>query len=384
MLARQQVVVDHLAQQGVAEAVEAVLARGHDVAGHGLAQGRAQPRRVHAAGVRQQRLVQAAPGREHPQDLLRVLAQALDPHHQRVAQGRWHRPAPVQPGGQQLLGEERVALAAHPEPFHEGSVGRSAEDVRELLPQLFPGERQQLDAPRRRVALQLGEQRPQRVAAMQLVGPVGGHHQQALRGEAAGEERQERARGAIGPVDVLDREDQGLLATERVEQRQQRLEQPALSGVVALGALRRLGFGRGKPGDQRPELAPHGLGESGRYGVLLPCQWAESRYKRCVRELAFAELDAVSADHTRGRVTIARAQLKLNEKPGLAYARFTRYEDYGGPSGCRVGQSGFQLRELDPAAYYSCAHDPGRHDPSIALVPAVPIPRRGGWGSWRR
>ena len=71
--------------------------------------------------------------------------QALDAHHQRVAQRRRQRPAAVEAGGQQLLGEERVALAAGVQALDQRRLGLAAEDVRELQRQLLARERLQLD-----------------------------------------------------------------------------------------------------------------------------------------------------------------------------------------------------------------------------------------------
>ena len=64
----------------------------------------------------------------------------------------------------------------------------------------------------------LGEQRTQRVAAVQLVRPVGRHHQHALAAQGRGQVDQERARGAVGPVQVLDRQQQPVLAREQLQQ----------------------------------------------------------------------------------------------------------------------------------------------------------------------
>jgi len=57
-------------------------------------------------------MVEPAPGRQQPQHLLGGVGQPLDAHHERVAQGGGQAAAPVEAGRQELLGEERVALAA--------------------------------------------------------------------------------------------------------------------------------------------------------------------------------------------------------------------------------------------------------------------------------
>jgi hypothetical protein len=72
-------------------------------------------------------------------------------------------------GQQQLLGEERVALAAGEDVVDQprGRVG--AEQAGELLGQLGAGEAGQLQPPHAAVARQLAEQPAQRVQAVQLV-----------------------------------------------------------------------------------------------------------------------------------------------------------------------------------------------------------------------
>ena len=132
-LAGQQVVVDDLAQQRVAEPVAAALVGDDDVARRSP---RAARRAARAASSplasASSSWSSAAPAAEQPQQLLRGSAEALDAQHQRVAQRRRQRAAPVEPGGQQLLGEQRVALAARVEAVDELGVGRRAEDVAEL------------------------------------------------------------------------------------------------------------------------------------------------------------------------------------------------------------------------------------------------------------
>ena len=81
-------------------------------------------------------VVELAAGRQDADDLLRVVAQPLDPQRERRGEARRQRAEAVEPGGQQLLGEQRVALAAGVQAVDERGLGRRAEDVRELLAQL--------------------------------------------------------------------------------------------------------------------------------------------------------------------------------------------------------------------------------------------------------
>ena len=72
VLAGQQVVVDDLAQQRVAEGVEALLVGDDDVAGDRLAQRVAHLARVDPAGLLDQLVVHPLAGRQQPQQLLGV------------------------------------------------------------------------------------------------------------------------------------------------------------------------------------------------------------------------------------------------------------------------------------------------------------------------
>ncbi len=63
---------------------------------------------------------------------------------------------------------------------------------------------------------------------MELVGPVAQQQHHPLPAEAAREEIDERARRAIGPVQVLEHEDDRALLAQNVEQLEQGLEQAHL------------------------------------------------------------------------------------------------------------------------------------------------------------
>ena len=105
---------------------------------------RAAPRAARAVeprDLREHRVVElAGRPRQHAHDLLRVVAEPLDPQRERVGQVRRQRAAPVESGGEQLLREQRVALAAGVEALDQRRLGRRAEDVRELLGQLVARE----------------------------------------------------------------------------------------------------------------------------------------------------------------------------------------------------------------------------------------------------
>src|SRR5206468_1853839 len=84
----------------------------------------------------------------------------------------------------QLLGEEGVALGAGQDAVDRVAGQAAAGQRLQVLGQLGAAEGPQLDALEVGHAHQLGQERPQRVAAVQLVGAVAGYH-----GDAAGPAR---------------------------------------------------------------------------------------------------------------------------------------------------------------------------------------------------
>ena len=298
-------------------------------------------------------------GREQPQHLLRRLAQALDAHHQRVAQRRREGAAAVEPGREQLLGEQRVALAARVQTLDQLGIGRRAEDVLEQVGELVVREARQLDAARAGVALELGQQRAQRVAAVQLVGAVGRDHEHALGPQAAGEEDEEGARRAVGPVDVLEHERERLLAAEVVEQREQRLEQPRLA-LRRLAAVLRL---RAELREQGGELRARAGGQLVEHGVAVARERAQDAHDRRVGQLLLAELDALA--ERDARAALAGAACELGQHPRLADARLAGDEGERRVPARRVAQRGLELCKLGRAADQPAARHTGRHNLSI-------------------
>jgi hypothetical protein len=352
-LARQQVVVDHLAQQRVAEAVAAVGVRDRDLAAHGLAQPLAQLAGVEVGQVAQQVVVQRLAG-EPAQDLLGGFGQPLHAQHQRVAQRRRQRPAAVEPHGQQLLREQRVALAARVEPLDQAGIRAAAEDVGQLLRHLVAAEALQLDQVRQRVARQLGQQRPQRVTAVELVGAVGADHQDPLRAQRPREEPHEAAGGAVRPVQVLDHEQQRLLLRHRVEDREQRLEHAHLLGLGA-----RVARAASEAGQDRGEVGALARRQRVESGVAVARHATQRAHQRRVGQLALAQLDTVAAEHARARR--ARRAGQLAGQPRLANPGLARQESQRGGAGGAGLEHRAQLRQFSGSPYEAGARDPGRH-----------------------
>ena len=345
VLAGEQVAVDRLADQRVAEGVHAVGAGDQHLVGDGLARAL-----HHVPGLEVAERLQQ-PVRDRPVEHggradhgLRRRSELLHAREQRVAQRLGQQPAVgVLARGEQLLRVEGVALGAAVEAV--GELGRHPvlEDPLQLLDHLGVVEALERDALDARDALELGEQRPQRVAAVQLVGAVGDDQAQRLLARAAHEEGEEVARGGVRPVDVLEQEQDRRVAPEPLEQRQQRLEEPALARAVLLvGGL----AGRGAA-ELRQQLPQRVAGRGREVGHELGAVAGDRPQRgdeRRVGDLHAAELQAVAAQDVR--LARARARLELGEQAGLADAGLAADEDHRGLAAGRAVEPGLEDGQL--------------------------------------
>ena len=87
-LPREQVIVDHLPQKRVAEAVPILRGDGEDLVGHRFAQRFTQRPEFAADHLGQQAVVELLADGDHPEDVLGGCRQPLDAHHHRVSQRR--------------------------------------------------------------------------------------------------------------------------------------------------------------------------------------------------------------------------------------------------------------------------------------------------------
>jgi hypothetical protein len=209
----------------------------------------------------------------------------------------------------ELLGVERVAVGAgddEPEALCVDLAQRG-----DVVGHLARAQRPQLHARHRGQPLELGEDGPERVAAVQVVGAVGADHADPLALQHAAEEDQQVTGGAVGPVEVLDDEQHRLHVGQQPEQR---AEQPLL----------------GEPGRRRAlragqQLAQHGMGSGGlAHGGLGAAQRVGQRQvgQRVAQLGALADQD----------VEAARAGLggQLGGEPGLADAGVSTDERHAG------------------------------------------------------
>ena len=159
-------------------------------------------------------------------------------------------------GRDQLLGEERVALGAGQDAVDHGrGTGWPATAWRCSASSTRP--KGQLDPLQVGEADQLGQQRPQGVAAVQLVGAVAGHQGDPAAPQGPDQEGQQVAGGAVGPVQVLDHQQQRGQLGQADQRRQHPVEQ-----LDPLEAVRRMAA----PG-RWPARAAAGLGTAAASGA---------------------------------------------------------------------------------------------------------------------
>ena len=363
-LAGQQIVVERLAQERVPEAEAALDVGDQHLLGHRLAQPALQGLTFDAGDRDQRRLVQSAAHRHRPGHLLGRGREALDPDHERVAQALRRRPAAVQPRRQQLLGVQRVALAAREQPLDQRPIGLGAEDVGQRLAELLAIKRLQLDAPRSLEPLQLGHQRAQRMPAMKFVAAVGKEHAETFLAQRVGQEGHERPGGAIGPVHVLQHQQHRRGLAEQVDQLDDGLEQPQLAGHVRAFVARPAVVEAGK---DRRQLRPAGGAERLQRRVRFPHQRAQRAQQRGVRELALGLLDPVTAQYQRHRIGLGgETKLELGDQAGLADAAVTAEQYECGPAGGGLLDGELQLGQLADPAHEVTARQSRPHGQSIA------------------
>jgi hypothetical protein len=297
-------------------------------------------------------VVDPGPGRRgRAHDPLGVLGQRLDPGQQQVAKDR-RQVGAVRAGGQQLLGEEGVALGAGQDVADQPRRGPVAEDPGDQVGQLAPGQAGQLDLLGPAGPLQLGQEGPQRVAAVQLVGAVG-EDQGHAGPEVAHQVSEQVAGGPVGPVQVLDHQQDGTAGGQAVEDPEEQLEQPPW------GRARRRPRGgrrRDQLGDQAGELdagaAEHAV-QLGR--VEVGGQLPERLGQRRVRQRPVADVEAATAEHGHaGRLGLAG---QLGDQPGLADPGLARHDHGDRGPGRRPLGGGPEPGELGGAAGQDGAGD---------------------------
>ncbi len=272
----------------------------------------------------------------------------------------------------QLLDQVGVAAGPVEDDVHGVRRRVAAEDGRELGGDLTAVEPAQLDPLDRPVPLPAGEQRPQRMPPVQLVGPVGGHQQHPGLTQRPGQERDQVQRGLIGPVQVLDQEQHRLGRAQPVKQAEHHLQQLRLLHVLAVrrraGAGAQVGQQPGQPGPGRAEQL--GPGFRGR----ATGQRAQRVHQRGQRQAFRAEFDALAGEHPEPGPGGPRRQFA--HQAGLAHPGFPADQRDGGLPGAHPVQQRGECGHLLASADENRAHHADRHGQNGATYPPRPRRRR--------
>ncbi|MET3962191.1 hypothetical protein ABIE44_002125 [Marmoricola sp. OAE513] len=316
-LARQQVAVHGLGEQRVPEAVEVVAGGHQDVELDGLAQRGLEVGGGHSGHLGEQRVGDPTAGDGRgPHHLVRHLAETVQTDQQQVGQVLGHRAARHGGRADELLDEERIALGARHDAGDVRLAQRFGVQLLDQRPHVAGTERLELHPADPGHPAPLGSGAAQRVPSVQVVGPVRRDDRDRVLERAGEQEADQVAGGGVGPVDVLEHQQQRGGGRDPVEQSVHRVEQVTPSDRrrgVLLRALHRPTSGL--EGPQHRALAGGLLEQVGDLGR----EPAHHLGERQVGQRAVAEVEAVPGDHlpTLGERDVAQ----LGEDPGLADAR---------------------------------------------------------------
>jgi hypothetical protein len=244
---------------------------------------------------------------------------------------------------------------------HQRGRRPRAEDLADQLAQVATAEGAEVQPLGVAAALELGEERPQRVAAVEVVAAVGQHRADAG-AHLADQEAQQVARRLVGPVEVLGHQQDRRAAGEPGEDAEQQLEQP--------GRRHRLGAAgpRAELRHQLRELAARvaeHLVELG--GPEQPGQRPRRVDQRGVREDAVADVEAAAGE--RDGAGVGGPAHQLADEPGLAHPGFAADHDGRGLAGRGTGEGRPQAGDLAVATDEHRTGDSLRHEPDHVSDP---------------
>ena len=297
--------------------------------------------------------------RGHAQDRRRGLRHGRNVGEQDLAERWWEARAraSLTARGQQLLGKERVAVRAAVNIRHELGVGLRAEDCAQQRGDLGPAETGKVDPLDAAPAIQFGEPRQQGVAAVELVTAERADEQDRHVPEGPDEVRKRFARCRVGPVQVLDDQQNRRTLGKPLEEAEERLEQPGLHRVRLRRSLIEGAEGR----HEARQVAGSGSGHGGGLDrTELDRQVAQGLDERPVREARPTHVAAIAAQHAEPAV--AGEALGLARQPRLADAGLAGNEQVDGLAAGGAVQRTLDGVELRIAADDDRAADAGRHD----------------------
>ena len=343
-LPRQQVAVDGLAQQGVPEDVAFGAVRHEQLvrdrlADRGLVFVRLQPRR----GL-DQLVVRLAAGHrggaEHP---LRGVGHLLDPAEQQGGQpGREgaavvgaaaDRGGDAEGGGEQFLGVVGVAFGPGHDVIEHGGVDAHRGGGGQVFGQGRGIQRRQVDGDDAGQPLQFGRQRPERMAPVQVVAPVAADQRDPFPVQHPGQEGDQVPGRGVGPVQVLQHEQDRGGGRELGEQAEHAAEHllPGQAGPVLVRLLAVPALG------QQPVQ-----GRARAECVADPARLGGTAQRVGQRQVgnAVAQLGAVAGQH--GEAAPGGECDGLADESGLAHARVPADERDHRPACLGVVEQGEQ------------------------------------------
>ncbi len=168
-------------------------------------------------------------------------------------------------------------------------------------------------------------------------------------------------------MQILEDEDDRCGRAQRVDELEQRFEEPRLRRFVR-GTVDPAGDDvdtRGQRGRQRRQRRHGRVRQGVQDRVAGAGQRSQCSDERGVGQLALAERQAVAGEHA-GPPAAADAAAEGVQEPRLAQAGFTRDEDERRASGRRVLQGRLQHREFRVAAHERAGRQALCHGSSIA------------------
>ena len=361
--------------------------RDQDLTTDALAERFVQRRLVERGGGRQQGRVDALAGcRCDAQELLGRFGQVGRPGQEHVAQrGGQLGPTILAGRDEQLLAKECVATAPGMDRLDERHVQVVAGDRAELLARLAPVERHEREPFHATGPLELGQERQQRMAAVELVRAVREQEHHRDIAQVPDEEPEQVPGRAVGPMQVLDDEHDRRPRRQALEDAEEQLEQAALARAVAEGTGRApAGSGhRPEVGDQPGQLgATLAEDDVELFRVGSADEPAQGFGDRGVRHRALAEVDA-AADQHDGALGL-RDRGDLGDDPRLADTSLTGQQRRAAVSLVGRLQGRAQSADLAGSADEDWAGDADRHGVDYHAGHGVPSPdKRRDLGSVR-
>ena len=218
------------------------------------------------------------------------------------------------------------------------------------------------------------------MAPVQLIGAIRPDDGQPLGPRVARQERQDVARRAVSPVQVLDDEDHRDPIAQRSQEDKQALEDPSLDPARAIERIGLRGRRWSELGQQAAEVTRLGQSQlvdvadrAGLTGGDDPGQTAQRLDDRSERQaLAAAERHAATLEHQRSVLT--RQTGCLRDETGLADAGIPAHEHDDGVAGAPAHERVAERSELSRATDEVRARDPRGHGPMVRGLACRPWP----------